>query len=252
MKKNTILSFAACALLIPAAGFASPTTGSTQGKAVTVLPDYTFTPKAFDTNDNSQIVLHGTFHEVCARLAPSSYTVDIAQKKIVVRNQAYTTPNCISIFVNTPYTSVINLGVLPAGTYKVYAADVNGSEKYMEVLPVTEAQNPTQTDNYYYAQVEELNTVKASKAHTQTIVLKGVITNSCLSIKEVKTNLTAGNVYDVLPIMAGTGGNCRTIHQPFEKQVELPNFPDAPTLINVRSMGGQSIERVIDKTGIIE
>ena len=68
----------------------------------------------------------------------------------------------------------------------------------------------------------------------------------------MKVNLTAGNVYDVLPIMAMAGSGCKNTETPFQVSVNLPNFLTTPTLLNIRIMGGQSIERVIDKVGIIE
>ena len=246
MKKLIVLGLAILAL--------QPLTSFAAGQTVsTASPEQTFIPKGFDSNDNAQVIVYGRFHDLCHRLAPTLSKVDFQNKKIVIENQIYNvSESCVDMYVNTPYTSVVNLGALPAGAYSVYVMDEKRTPVLAEMLEIRSASVPAHIDNFLYAPVDEVHTVKVAQANTLPIVLKGTFTNSCLSLKEVKVNLTAGNVYDVLPIMAMAGSGCKNTETPFQVSVNLPNFPTTPTLLNIRIMGGQSIERVIDKVGIIE
>ena len=153
---------------------------------------------------------------------------------------------CPRIYMITPFTTVLSLGTLPQGNYEIYVMDEKGNNVFMENLPINAAKKAGSVDNYTYAQVDEIQVLKASATNTLPIVLKGTLNNSCLSLKEVKVALTAGNVYDVLPILNVSESNCEAVNTPYSTTVYLKNFPVAPTLINVRSMGGQSIERVVD------
>jgi hypothetical protein len=202
----------------------------------TVLPEQTFVPKGFDSNDNAQIVLYGKFHDVCHQLAPVKFTVDSVNHKITIRNQIYSTAGiCPEIFVNTPYTSIVNLGSLKPANYDVYVQNQAGTLTWVNQLPIALPAQTVRTDNFTYAQIEEVNTVKVREINTLPIVLKGTLSNSCLKVIEVNVSLSAGQVYDVLPIMSMEGTHCVEINTPFSISVNLPNFPSTPTLINVRS-----------------
>ncbi len=238
--KNVLLMVLGSLILFPFAGKADDSQ-----VIVSVKPSAVFTPKGFDSSDNAQVVLYGIFHDICHKVAPAQVSVDRVNHKVFIENQVYETQMCAAIYVSAPYTSVLNLGVLSEGNYEVYVSDGKGGVALMSTLPVAKAKDPTATDNYIYARVDEIQTSHVNSSVLE-ITLKGSFSNTCMSLKEVRTSLTKGNVYDVLPILAMSGENCKPANIPYEKKVSLANFPSNATLINVRSMGGQSIEKVID------
>jgi hypothetical protein len=229
-------------LLTPAISMAQ----DSEYKLASIQPRSVFAPKGFDTNDNAQVVLYGVFADVCHKVAQPKFTVDQANHKIFIDNQAYTRDMCIMILVDIPYTVVVNLGTLPKDNYDIYVSNGNAGYMKASTLPITAAKNPEIVDDYLYAQVDETRFVPTSDASAPQLVLKGSMHNTCLSMREIKVTLTAGNIYDILPILDVANTNCKGTDAPFEMTVNLKNFPQTPTLINIRTSGGQSIEKVID------
>lgn len=219
---------------------------------VVMKPEAAFTPKGFDSKDNVQIVLYGKYHDICHKLAPAKITVDRVNYKIYIVDQAYTQSMCEMMFVTVPYTSVLNLGALPKGNYQVYATDDSGHTLLNSDLPVAAAKSPDAGDDYPYAKVDDAQVARTSDPSVLQLNLKGTLNNTCLSIKEVRVALTAGNVYDVLPIMNKASANCQESNTAFETSALLPNFPSAPTLLNIRTLGGQSIEKVVDFGSLVQ
>jgi hypothetical protein len=213
---------------------------------VNVKPQVAFTPKGFDVNDNAQVVLYGKYHDICHKTAPVQFTIDRANHSVTIENRAYQTKICSKMFVTTPYTTVVNLGTLSQGTYAIYVKDESGNPVQMATLPISVAKNPGSIDNFIYAKVDEVHVLKSTKSESLPIVLSGTLNNTCLTSKEVTVTPGAGNVYDVLPILNLQTANCQPTEVPYSTRVTLKNFPSEPTLLNIRSMGGQSIERVID------
>jgi len=241
MKQITYLALLALAT-IPSLSFAQ------DGYQLSAIkPEVVFTPKGFDSNDNAQVVLYGRFSDVCHRVAQPSYSVDQAKHRVYIQNRVYTKPLCVEILVSEPYTVVINLDALPKGNYDVFVSDDKGIYSKTAVLPIAQAKSPEAVDDYLYAQINYAQVSDPGSTLTQ-VTVRGTIHNTCLGLKDVSVSLSPGNVYDVLPIMEITHqANCQMMDTPFEKTVTLSNLPAAPALLNIRSAGGQSIEKVIDQ-----
>ncbi len=215
-------------------------------KLVSYKPELAFTPKEFDTNDNAQVILYGKFVDVCHKVAQPKFTVDLEKHKVYIDNQVYARDLCIEMYVNIPFTVVVNLGTLPEGVYEVFVSNGQNGYTKTDTLPIVAAKSTGGVDNHLYAQVDEVKFTATSDAAAPQLTVKGTLLNTCLSLKEVKVSLSAGNVYDVLPIMEIRQGNCKPSATAFEKTVTLNKFPAQPTLLNVRSSGGQAVEKVID------
>lgn len=238
---NTILFalFAAFALLT------SPNLASAGPVVVTVAPQVLFAPTGFDSNDNAQLVLFGEFHDVCHRLAPSDFLIDHKTQKIYVTQQAYTSHLCAQIWVDLPYSVTLNLGALAEGQYQIYLKDLKGQYKFSNSVSIEKARMSGSPDDYTYAQIDDAEVVRTADPKVVELTLKGTINNTCLSLDEVKINFTKGNVYDVLPILSRSNGHCETTSISFVKTVTINQVPSEPSLLNIRSMGGQSIEKVL-------
>ncbi|MBC7396859.1 MAG: hypothetical protein H7333_05395 [Bdellovibrionales bacterium] len=215
-------------------------------KLGTYKPEIVFSPKAFDTNDNAQVVLYGKFIDVCHKVGPAKFKVDQEKKRIYIDNQVYSRALCIEMYVNIPYTVVVDLGTLPEGKYDVYASNGTGGYSKAEMLPITAAKSNGEVDNFFYAQVDDAKFIPASDASSPQLLLKGTLHNTCLSLREIKVSFSAGNVYDILPIMDVSHSNCKPAAVEFERTITLDHFPKLPALLNIRSSGGQSVEKVID------
>ena len=212
---------------------------------VTMTPKAIFAPTGFDSNDNAQIVLFGVFNDVCHKLAPVDFTIDQTKQKIYVNLQAYTTKICAEIWVDLPYSVTLNLGALQKGKYQIYLKDASGKYNLSNSLPIAEARLNGSTDDHTYAQIDDIQVLKTSDPTTKQLILNGTVNNTCLALDEVQVNFTVGNIYDVLPILTRITGECTAASIPFQKTIILNQVPASPTLVNIRSMGGQSIEKVL-------
>ena len=230
--------------LIVLAVIASSSMVRAENKIVVMKPQFIFTPKSFDSNDNAQIVLAGAFTGYCMKMGTTQQRVDKELKKIYIKQFISKTGNCEDLEMYIPYSNVINLGSLPAGNYEVLAANENSSFTKMSVLPVHVASaNTSGTDERLYAPVASIDF--NSSGSSPVITLKGVFTNSCLQLSGVEVYSRLGDVYEVLPIVKKGGTNCVAVMRPFAKTIELNKFSTRVSLIHVRSMNGQSLNRVI-------
>ncbi len=114
-------SWAVSAVLILAGGWA-PSVGFCAPPEVQIVhetPEVVFAPPGFDSNDHVQVVLNGTFINTCHKLGPARAEVLPGSKVVRVTQDSYVTdsPFCLQVLV--PYTSVVDVGLLPAGNYSV-------------------------------------------------------------------------------------------------------------------------------------
>ena len=221
--------------------------GSDQPRVQTLKPSEVFTPKGFDSNDNAQIVVAGALSGYCMKLGAVQHKVDIANKRIYINQSVSITGNCSDLAMYIPYSTVINLGALPAGNYDIGALDTNGQYAKMSTLPISPAktQSSNTTDERLYAPVANLKFDMNPTMSAPVITISGVLTNSCLSLGNIEARPTANNILEVLPIVKVARENCKMTTAPFSKSIALPGFPSIDTLIHVRAMGGQSINKVI-------
>ena len=117
--------------------------------------------------------------------------------------------------ITAPYTSVVRLGVVPAGTYTVEAEGLATAEK----LTVAKMHHRTIKDDFLYAPVENVQ-VKLISAGKFEATLSGRYTNSCLFVRDVHV-IRTGATIQVLPIVKADdrdliGRYCLPIEKPFE------------------------------------
>lgn len=232
---------------------------SFQPKQEDTLPAHIFIPPGFDDNDNAQIVVDGELENTCYKVGPTTSRVDTEKKTVVVRQTMYhyTDPGCFCLEVREPYTVTVNLGVLPAGQYKVLV-EKGGEQIAKGHLPVAIAKSPN-ADDYLYAPVSnvyvdpgnELNPSSTSNSETQ-IVLSGIFKNTCMEIQEVRANLRAGNIIEVLPIAQLREDRvCAQTIKRFEHRIAVSKLLGSGSsvahgryLIHVRSLNGQAVNVV--------
>lgn len=203
---------------------------------VSVEPQVIFVPMGFDNNDEVVAIVDGYLPDTCYRLRPTEVAIDEERKEILVQPRAALFPGpCLEMIV--PYTTVIRLGALSAGTYRV----ATRSGKTAETLNVVRSSNPG-PDDYLYAPV---TSAQVHQTENPTARLFGRFTNTCSKIKEAKV-INSGKTIEVLPIMEQTpkmanGNPCETKEIPFAYAVALPQGKPGRHLLHVRSLNGQSV-----------
>lgn len=210
-------------------------------------PKGVFTPRGFDDNDDVVVVLSGFFYNTCFKAAPPVVKVNQAAHQIAIEHKIYSLDQCKNGLMYIPYTQVVDIGILPAGNYSVVVNDDAGTMQQRSNFVVTVSKpSPYSPDSSLYAQVNEVQFFPAKvRGQNNRIVLRGTFSNSCVSLATVKVNYSEGKVAEILPLAKVSGGDCQLKRTAYLKEVELPGFPDGEVLLHIRSMGGQSLNRVI-------
>jgi hypothetical protein len=212
----------------------------------TVSPENIFAPVSFDDNDNAQVIVSGVLPTTCYKAGPADVTVDKDNFKIFITQKNFVTHGAWCAEIITPYMKEIDLGMLPIGKYEVFNIQVNGQQEKRAVLPIADAVTP-ETDNFHYAQVQEI-TVDPSNGETPAmLLLKGKFTSDCIHLQEVRVFYRQPNVIEVLPITdLKEGAICKPDSKPFTAKQPLNPPWKGKTLIHVRSMSGQALNKVFE------
>ena len=229
-------TFAALAVIPLLASAASAMVAPTKGSAIY---SQVFVPQGFDSNDQIQIVGAGVFENGCYRPAEATAKVDVTAKRITITAAAYKYAGlCTQMIV--PFDRVIELGIVPAGDYKIVQA---GQKKILGKLHVDEART-ADADDYAYAPIKQafIDNQVGNKAE---LVVKGVFPTSCAKIQEVRVK-TDGHVIVAQPIMTVENRNdCAVGYFPFRQTVSV-TVPNGEYLLHVRSMNANAINNFVD------
>jgi hypothetical protein len=242
MKKAWIRS------LLVLAGISGAWIAEAQTRTVVQKPEFVFSPKSFDSNDNAQLILAGRFTGYCMKVGTTSFQVNRELFQIQVDNMVSVAGNCADLDMYIPYSKVLDLGALPAGNYGVYVRTEFGNYEKMADLPITQSvatSSTGSTDERLYAPVSEIRFSGKNGEPNPELTLMGYFTNTCLELDMVQVNFKTHNVIEVLPLVKMKQANCQATVKAFSKTIMLKSFPNVDTLIHVRSMNGQSINKII-------
>lgn len=205
-------------------------------------------PVGFDDNDRAQVVVEGTFPNTCFKIDDASTQVSLEEKgktiKIFQKAYKYEGP-CQRVLV--PFSQVVNIGVLGQGTYKVQDGL---SGKLLGKLVVTKSSHPgPDPDDHLYAPVTEAFVTRNTAQAAPVLVLRGSFTNRCLRFKEVQVHRYP-DVVVVQPIVEQiAAATCKTEYVRFNKRIALDETLRGTSLLHVRSMDGQAINRIVNFDG---
>ena len=209
---------------------------------VSVASDDIFAPPGFDDNDNAQLVVHGQLINTCFKAAAPQVTVDKEKKLIVVQPQAYFYSGCWCLSMMVPFTQAIDLGVLPAGKYRVVEYDKKGGVRQESAITIAQ-QKTSAPDDLLYAAVKSARVELVGS--TSTLILNGTLNDDCLEIQDTRVLHRTEHVIEVLPVTAyKQGTTCQSKPRPFELKVALPEMEPGNSLIHIRSLNGQAINTV--------
>jgi hypothetical protein len=208
---------------------------------IDVLPGSTFAPPGFDDNDNAQVLLQGNYISSCFRMGNAVAQVDQVNKRIRIRSRTlyYRSSWCLTVLV--PYLQPVDLGVLTAGTYDVQVADPRGRWHSMARLPIAVARTAS-PDEFLYASVTDVELESRD-----LLRLRGAFPDGCLSMSEVMVLYRSPNIIEVLPKATRAPGRpCTSVMVPFQTRVRLESPWRGMTLIHVRTMNGQALNRAAE------
>jgi hypothetical protein len=215
-------------------------------RLVTIAPENVFVPPGFDSNDNAQITITGSYPNTCYKSAPASVTVDEQNKRIVLRNQSYLRTSCWCLQMLVPYVQTVDIGVLKAGSYSILVEQSTGELSKQTDLSVAVSANAGPDDDLY-AHVQEVRLDSSNSAGAKTLTLSGILTSSCMRIQEIKVAYHSSRVIEIRPLVSVQNQpDCASARIPFEERVVLTPSWQGTGLIHVRTLNGQSINRVAE------
>ena len=207
------------------------------GALVPVASQDVFVPKGFDDNDQVMVVLDGYLPNSCYQLDSVTQAIDEATKTITVQQMARVYPGqCLMALV--PFTSVVKVGILAKGDYKIITNRGN-LETSLNVVMSTSA-GP---DDFLYAPVERAWMERAQDG-SLSAVIEGRFTNTCMAFDEVKV-IYSGKSIEVLPVMKMENrADCVEQQVPYRKIQPLSFLLPGRYLLHVRSLNGQAVNTV--------
>lgn len=203
-----------------------------------------YSPKGFDSNDNSQVVISGYLPNLCHK-RPKAIVNMVDRKvdiKVVSLKYDSSNPYCPEMIV--PFVEAIDLGVLDKGMYDIV---VNGKSIYESraQLNIAEASSDA-VDDHVYAAVEYIDRNPGSRR----VVLKGYNPSDCFVLDEIEILDNNKNVYSILPKMKQISDHCPMKMVPFEYDVHVPSKLQADkVLLHVRSIEGRSVNSIFNNAG---
>jgi hypothetical protein len=201
-----------------------------------------FIPQGFDSNDNSEIVISGTFPNSCYKMGKTSHKYNEVEKKIFVEVNAYHIPSDYCLTITVPFLQVVQLGVLDKGKHPIVVNGIINS-----FIPISEAPADTEArDDHLYAPVYGLIQKKNA---LNTFEIQGVFPNACYELNRIEIQIETSKVVAVLPVMQKVEG-CDEVENTkavaWSERFEVSDDLKGKVLIHVRTLNGGSINQVVE------
>lgn len=201
--------------------------------------DTIYVPHGFDSNDQVQFVVEGTYRDTCSKPAGTRFTVNPSSKVIQVSAHEYRYAGpCLDVLVQ--HDEVVNLGIVPAGNYQIVMSE-GSSLGRLDVKFATKSL----PDDYLYAPISQAYLKKTNGKLSLT--LSGVFTNSCMKIQKVISSVK-NNVIAVQPLATPpkSSEQCNQGRFPFEHSTYIEAPKSGRYLLHVRSLNGKAINNLFD------
>lgn len=222
-------------------------------EAYPLVPEHAFVPPGFDDNDNSQIVLAGTFPDTCHRMGPTQVLMEKGSREIVVTQVAYKHKGpCLMVLV--PYVKAIDFGTLMQGKHNVYFDRGPQQAPIFATAFGVGKSSSSSPDEFLYAPVTDLvvkqNDEKAARSASIDLFLAGEFRLDCMKLGTIRVLKRMKGIVEVLPTVLyqehSNGRKCGIGHFPFSKQMQISVPWIDHTLIHVRLPDGQSMNRILE------
>ena len=208
-----------------------------------------YVPIGFDDNDNIQVVVAGILPNLCYKVGRTEFLPPNANGAIAFKQQAYRYKGfCLP--VAAPFFAVVDLGILKPTAEKgpgyvlLDSSDPTGKTTLLGHLPVEVAKTES-ADEFPYAPVDDAQ-IEAKDDSGYVLKLRGVYPNRCMKIVAEPIVRYFQGIIVVQPVVAIDEGPCRPAPERFQRVVPLKPGLKGAHLIHIRTMNGQSINKVFD------
>ena len=208
--------------------------------AIHVPVDHIYSPKGFDSNDDTEVIVSGYLPNLCHKSPKSTY--EVKGNKILIELKALkyhdSNPYCPEAIV--PFIESVNVGVLDKGIYEIV---VNGKTQYEKGSSISiDESSSDAVDEYIYANVEY---IEKKDNGSRIVELKGYNPSDCFVLEGIEVVDNKKDVYSILPKMKQVSDFCPMKMVPFNYEVEVPsNLKSNNVLLHVRSMQRKSVNSV--------
>ena len=212
--------------------------------AATLVPvTSVFSPKGFDSNDDTEVIVAGYLPNLCYKSPKAEYEVDGNKINITIKARKNSNNNLMCPEAIVPFVESIHVGVMDKGHYEI---TVNGNSIYEKKSEIYVAEATSDAiDEDIYANVEYVEKQLGSR----TVQLKGYNPSDCFVLDEINVVDNDKNVYSVLPKMKQVSDFCPMKMVPFTIEMEVPSKLKAEeVLLHVRVMDGKSVNSVFNNT----
>jgi hypothetical protein len=197
-----------------------------------------YVPQDYDDNDMVDVVISGTFNDGCHQVGKSFVKVDDAAKTVFITPISYREPGVLCTEMISPYTEVVHVGRLKAGSY-TFKVKNNPQVAKTAAVKVALTEN---VDDFLYPPVEFAEVIPG----TDHLVLKGrypLMKRGCMKTQDAVFKLE-GDMLIVQPKAIVVDETTEGCPQQYELSYQLPYHLTGKMLIHVRSSNGQSYNRV--------
>ena len=194
---------------------------------------HAYIPRGFDGNDQTQIVVEGSFPASCYRVDDPQVNID--QQNHIIRIQARGEKVDGYCFVMpSTFSQTVNLGQLPVGDYRVTSPD--GRTVYGD-LPVVAAKVLNE-DDYIYAQVSQ---AWVEQQNGQSVItVSGTLPAGCMDVSQVLVSQQP-DVIVAQPILKQDNSKCGA-ERAFQVSAPIAPNTHGRYLLHVRSSAGTAFD----------
>ncbi len=259
---NMLLTVALTATILSApSALAGPGAANRGDVRVEIPLQGAFAPsRGYDDNDMVEVVLHGNLPNSCYRLAESAFergnghALRVRQFAIMSNLGRCFDKDAMPAHLKmaVPFTTVVRVGRLELGSYQI-AYDAGEGAPRTRAFGVAHASALT-VDDLPYAPVSTIATREYWSALQEVQVsLSGTLTSDCVELAPIVPFERLGDVFVVLPLVrpvspAPAAALCELAYRPFQTTISLGRLAPGQYLIHVRSMAGNSVNKVIEVT----
>ncbi len=198
--------------------------------------DNIYSPKGFDTNDNTEIIISGFLPNLCHKAPTTSYELISNTIHVSVQALKYDPSNPFCAEMIVPFVESVNIGILDKGNYDIVVNGQTVFEKSSNIY--IEEAGDSAIDDFTYANVEYVE----KSMNGRKISLIGHNPSDCFVLDEVKVVDNNKDTFSILPIMKQVSEFCPQKMIPFTYDVEIPqNLKTSKVLLHVRVMDGKSV-----------
>lgn len=206
---------------------------------VSVPIDHVYSPKGFDSNDDTEVIVSGYLPDLCHKSPSARYRVDGNKIKITVEALRYADPDMACAEILVPFVESVHVGILDKGNYDIEVNAQTPFEQKSNIMINESTSNAV--DDYIYANVSYVEKSFGSR----TIQLKGYNPSDCLVLEGISFVSNEKDTYSVLPKMKKVSDFCPMKMTPFTYEAEVPSdIKESRVLLHVRAMDGRSVNTI--------